>query len=74
MKALSYSFLALLVLFFSLGMLFSQDFSGISSPQNPGGLQFEKIIIALGLFAVISLAFLNWENHAKKKKDKSEKS
>ena len=44
------------------------DQSGDSLQQNQGSLLFDKIIIAIGLFVVISAAFLNWESRVKKDK------
>jgi hypothetical protein len=39
-----------------------------SLQQAQGSFMFDKIIIAIGLFVVISAAFFNWESRTKKKK------
>jgi hypothetical protein len=70
MKFLRIFFLIFLLTCVSLPFCFSAEGTTDAAHAAPDGPQYEKIIIAIGLFAAISVAFLNWESRSKKKKKK----
>ncbi|MBN1799132.1 MAG: hypothetical protein JW822_11175 [Spirochaetales bacterium] len=68
MKYITKIYIFLFVFLFPLFSVLAIDQTSGSLQQTQGDLLFDKIIIAIGLFVVISAAFFNWESRTKKKK------
>jgi len=65
-------FIFLFIFSFPLHISLAQEQNSGSLQQTQNDLHFDKIIIAIGLFVVISAAFFNWESRAKKKKSEDQ--